>query len=326
MSKSLLFQQRETKPPPIELNEGDQRTAWLWIGALSLVLVAVYFDSFSAIENAWRNPQYSHGYLIPLFAAVLLWMRRQPFTETSPGERWCGVGLIAAGLLLRVVSAHYTTFTTDHISFIPCLMGVFVIVGGLRTLRWAGLPVAFLIFMYPWPDFLVRRILVPLKTVATQVSLYALQTLGVESYLNGSIIELGDGTRMNVVDACSGLRMLTIFLALAAAIAMIMRGRPYWERITVFVSAVPIALIVNALRITVTGLIYAYGGAVLAEETVRWLAETFHDQLAPYFMMPLALLLLYLEYQILKRLIIEEESPQQIRRRLPVAQRQPGKA
>ena len=163
--------------------------------------------------------------------------------------------------------------------------------------------------MYPWPDRLERMILVNLKEhVAMPVSLFVLQTLGVEAYLSGNVIELGDGTKMNVVDACAGLGMLNIFLALAAAFALIVKDRPAWERITLLISAVPIALAANALRITVEGMIYYYGPALLNGETAVWLAKLFHDHLASWFMMAVALGLLYALYGLLCRLFIEEES------------------
>ena len=138
----------------------------------------------------------------------------------------------------------------------------------------------------------------PLQSLATKVSLYVLQTLGVESYSEGNRIML-DQIQMGVVDACSGLRMLTIFSALAAAIAMISTNRPWWERITILFSAIPIALAVNVIRITVTGLMYNFG---VKDEIVQMVL---HDA-AGLIMMPMALGMLYLEYQILAKLVIEE--------------------
>ncbi len=111
--------------------------------------------------------------------------------------------------------------------------------------------------------------------------------------------------QLGVVEACSGLRMLTIFVALAVAITLV-TDRPWWERIVTIVSAVPIALAVNIVRITVTGILHLTAGPELAE-------MVFHD-LAGWFMMPMALGLLYIEFQILSHLVIEEDQtgPMQI--------------
>jgi len=277
---------------------------WTGIVLATGLLVLSFWNSLIQVVGSWDSPQYSHGYLIPLFAAVLLWLRREPFGEVTVQERWWGAGLLALGIAMRLAGAFIVAFTLDRVAFIPCLMGIFVLFGGLRTLRWAGLPIAFLIFMYPLPGFLVDRLLRPLQLVATQCSLFALQTLGVEAYREGNRIVL-DKVQMGVVDACSGLRMLTIFLALAVAISMLMTTRPWWERLIVVVSAVPIALAVNVIRITVTGLLYS----LHVKEKIAQMV--FHDA-AGWVMMPLALGLLYLEYQLLVRLFIDDTAQPEV--------------
>jgi exosortase len=227
-------------------------------------------------------------------------MRREPFSDVTSLERWWGVGLIAVGTLLRIESTRYVTFTFERLTLLVCLLGVFILVGGFRTIRWAGPAIAFLVFMFPLPGIVVDKILRPLQTMATISSVYALQTFGLDVYREGNRIEL-ESQAMNVVDQCSGLRMLTIFIALAVAIALISGHRPRWERIVIVLSSVPIALLVNCIRITMTGLLYSLN--VNEEITNR----IFHD-LAGWIMMPLAIGFLFLEMQILSRLIIEEKS------------------
>ncbi len=321
MSSVLLPHAAKPTPSRPVLEGAQQQAAWILLAVLAAVTLLLYLDSIWMIADSWRDPQYSHGFLVPLFAVGLLWWRHEPLRATTNVERWCGVGLIALSLAVRIHSAYYTRFTPDNTSLIPCLAGVFLLVGGWRALRWAALPLAFLIFMYPWPDTAEALILVNLKKlVAMPVSLFVLQTLGVEAYLQGNVIELGDGTMMNVVDACAGLSMLNLFLALAAGIAILASARPAWERIAIFASAVPIALIVNPLRITVEGLIYYYGGHVMSPDGVAWVAQIFHNQIAPWFMMILALGLLYLVYEVIQRLFVEEDAGGDLRRHLPSAE------
>lgn len=276
-----------------------QTQAWLWIVGMTTVLTVAYWNSLSRLTGEWKQPEYSHGYLIPAFAAVLLWLRREPFAEEVPvSHRWWGVALLFVGFVIRVFGTMSVLFTVDYISFIPCLMGIFVMVGGLRVLRWAGAPIAFLIFMYPLPGFLKDNILRPLQELATQNSVYAMQTLGVEVYRDGNRIHL-EQMDLNVVDACSGLRMLTIFIAMSVAIVMvIVVHRPWWERLIILVSAVPIALAVNVIRITVTGLLYSLN-------VKREIADTFFHGGAGLVMMPMALGFLFFEVWILSKLIIE---------------------
>jgi len=161
--------------------------------------------------------------------------------------------------------------------------------------RWAWAPIAFLIFMYPLPDEATRYLLGPLQAMATMVSTFAIQTLGVDAIREGNQIVVGE-RHLGVVDACSGLRMLTIFIALSVAIVML-GERAWYENLVILASAIPIALAVNAIRITLTGVMYTINPE-LAE-------RIFHDW-AGYFMMPLALGMLYLVQQVLASLFVAE--------------------
>ena len=250
---------------------------------------------------------YSHGYLIPIIAAGLLYYRREAFQPASTIERWWGVGIIAVATLARVIASILVQFSIDRLSLIACLIGVFIFVGGFRTLRWAGPAIAFLVFMFPLPRVLVDNILRPMQTMATISSVYALQTFGVDVYREGNRIVL-EHTPMNVVDQCSGLRMLTIFIAIAVAIVMISNDRPWWQRICILLSSVPIALLVNCIRITITGLLYNLN---LDPEQADVVNHIFHD-FAGLIMMPLALGFLFLEMQILSRLVIDDTSSRQL--------------
>ena len=282
------------------LSHEEEQQRWIQIGVLTLVVVAAYFNTLRNTAIAWESPMYSHGYLIPAFAAFLVYLRREPWGEVQRAEQWWGVGIITAATLMRLVGSYMVQFTIDRLSLIVCLMGVFILVGGLRTIRWAGPAIAFIVFMFPLPRYLVDNVLRPLQTMATMSSVYALQTLGVDVYRDGNRIEL-EHSQMNVVDACSGLRMATIFVALAVAIVLISNHRPWWERTIVLLSSLPIALLVNCIRITLTGYLY---NLKLDEKIVN---QLFHD-FAGIIMMPLALGFLFLEMQILSRLMIEDDS------------------
>jgi exosortase len=276
------------------------KLGWMQIGVLTAAVIYCYWNTLVGTAEAWTSPMYSHGYLIPAFAAFLLYLRREPFGEVTMLERWWGVGIVTAAIVIRVIGSRRVEFTVDRLSLIPCLLGVFVLVGGFRTLRWAGPAIGFLAFMFPLPGFLVDKLLRPMQTMATMSSVFALQVFGLDVYREGNRIELESQT-MSVVDQCSGLRMLTIFVALAVAIAMISTHRPWWERILILVSSVPIALLVNCIRITMTGLLYSLN----VNENIA--NQIFHD-FAGLIMMPIALGLMFLLMQILSHLFIEDKS------------------
>ncbi len=285
----------------------DKRCWAIFIG-ITICFSWSYLNSMEKVAQAWKSPQYSHGWLIPVIAAALLYLKRKKFTEDVPmWQQATGAGLIIVATLVRLYSAQMAIFTIDRVMLIPSVMGLFLLIGGLNAFKWSFFPTIFLAFMYPFPTAAERMLLNPLQSLATRISHYSLETLGIECYREGNRIVL-DGVEMGVVDACSGLRMLTIFMALAFAIAIVATNRPLWERVVLFFpSSILIALAVNSIRITLTGLAYHFIGN--EGEMVRIITTFFHN-FAGLIMMPMAMGFLYLEYKILSQLIIEDEPEQ----------------
>lgn len=269
----------------------------LVLGMLVGLLGWSYWPGLLVAAGTWTSPQYSHGWLVPLFAAGMLAWRWQAVASVTTLEQVSGLAILAASLAVRLVAAWYRIVTIDMYTLVPALVGVVLLIGGLPMLRWAGPPVAFLIFMYPLPDEATRYLLGPLQTVATIASTYLLQTLGFEAFREGNQIVLGE-SRLGVVDACSGLRMLTIFVALTVGWVLVDRTA-WWERLAIVASAVPIALAVNVVRITATGMMVTVNED-LAE-------RVFHDW-AGYVMMPVAVGLLVAVRWLVAAAVVEEQA------------------
>lgn len=258
------------------------------------VVVWAYWTTFVATVERWvSDPQYSHGFLVPLFAAYLLWSRRERLAEGEITPRWWGVVIVLAGAGLRLAGHVFYQPWLDAGSLLVVLAGLAVTAGGRRMLSWAAPAILFLAFMLPLPHRFQTMLGGTLQSVATTASTYALQTLGVPAVAEGNVILLSEA-RLGVVEACSGLTMLVTFFALATGVAMLVR-RSRVEKAVIFLSAVPIAVMANVVRITATGL--------LAEANRSDLARvTFHD-LAGWFMMPLALAALLGELYFLGRVV-----------------------
>jgi exosortase len=289
---------------PISWTDPSQRTSLLILGGLVLLLVVAYFDMFLLTSAYWRDGLYSHGWLVPLGALALLWMRFQPFEEVPTIERWIGLGLVVVGLLARLYAAEYGMHPVDRLSFMPAIFGVFMLVGGMRVIEWAWPALAILVFMFPWPSVLERAILGNLQKIASMCSTFVLQTMGISAFREGNLISIpGMEQPLNIAEACAGLRMATIFGAMAVLMIFLVE-RPWWDKFVIVLSAIPIALAVNIIRITVTGLLYMWIGT--DSEFARKLG---HDW-AGYFMMPLALGFLWLELQILERVTVPVDSVQ----------------
>ncbi|MDA7950684.1 MAG: exosortase/archaeosortase family protein [Pirellulaceae bacterium] len=292
--------QQNSSRPRTQVSEIEERNNWLILGGMVLGLILLFLQTLGEIAQSWEEPQYSHGYLIPVLSGILLWFRREPFLAVFTWERWLGAAILFGSFIAWYLGTYLTNFTLERLAFIPTLLGCMVMVGGVRSLLWSAPPILFLVFMIPWPDFLVQMVLNNLQSLATTASYFFMQVLGIDCFREGHIILL-DNIKMNVEEQCSGLRMLTVFVALSVAMAMFTRERPLWEKVTLVASSLPIALFVNTLRITTIGVFYNAGFEP------EWVNSVLHDQ-AGLFMMPIALGLMYIEIQILARIFIEESA------------------
>jgi exosortase len=282
----------------VPLDAASEQRAWMIFGGLLLLLVAAYWDMLTFTSTFWAMDMYSHGYIVPLFAAYLFWIRKKPLMQAEAAERWAGVGLAAVCLAVRTWASYYDYNNPDRWSFLGCLLGICLIVGGVKMLRWAGPALLFLFFMYPFPNVLERTLLMKLQMVASIISTWVLQVLGVSAARYGNTISIDTLKEpLEVAEACSGLRMLTIFGAMCFAMIMIIE-RPWWDKLVIFLSIVPIALASNIIRIVTTALLsMAFG-----QET-PWVSALVHDW-AGLAMMPIGLGLLVIELAILSRITI----------------------
>lgn len=266
-------------------------------GALALAgaLAWAYLPVLAVMLDRWTyDPRYAHGYLVPLFSAVLLWLRRDRIRDAELRTSWLGLPLIGAGAGLKVAAGYAYNDWLDAFSLIVAIAGGFLLLGGPRALRWAWPAVAFLMFMVPLPFRLEMALGWPLQRLATIASTFALQTLGFPAIGEGNVIRMTEST-LGVAEACSGLSMMLLFFALSTGVAILI-DRPWFDKLVIVASAVPIALIVNVVRITVTGML----SETMGEEISSFV---YHD-LAGFLMIPLALALLGVELWFLSHAFV----------------------
>lgn len=265
-------------------------------------LVWAFWPTFADLAAVWQhNPQYTHGWLVPIFAAGLLWMRRDRLNLAACSPNWLlGVPLLALGISLRLIGAYYFYIWLDPLSIIPTVAGLVCILGGWAAMRWAWPAVLFLAFMVPLPYRLATAMSGPLQELATIVSTFLMQTIGLPALSEGNVIHLNEES-IGVVEACSGLSMLMVFFALSTLVAVLSTKRPLLERLILVASAVPIALTSNILRITATG--------VLHETTENVAAKAFFHDAAGWLMMPVGLAFLWVELKVLALLFPKRAVP-----------------
>jgi exosortase len=266
--------------------------------ALAAVLFWSYWPILQAMGERWTtDPQYSHGFIVPAFAGYLLWHRRRLLPGLAVGASGWGLVLIGIGVACHFASAYFYFDALGALSLLPVSAGIALCYGGIPVLRWSWPSIAFLVFMLPLPFRVEVALSHPLQRVATYLSTYALQTLGFAAVSEGNIIIL-DNVRIGVVEACNGLGMLVTFFAMTTATVLIVR-RSWIETALILVSAIPIALLANVLRITATGILHAEVGGEIGD-------IVFHD-LAGWLMMPVALCLLWVEIRLLAVLLVDPE-------------------
>jgi len=271
------------------------------LAGLGAVLLWAYWPTLGAMGEKWSlDPQYSHGFLVPIFAIVLLWLRRARIKEAALTPAPAGLALICLGVGLHLAGGRYYYDWVDMISFLPVLAGLCLCFGGRPTLSWAWPSIAFLVFMLPLPHRIETALSQPLRRFATHASTYTLQTLGFAAVADGNTILLDDVKPLSIDEACSGLGMLVTFFAVATAVAIVVRRRML-DRIILVLSAVPIAVIANVIRIALTGILHVViGGAA---------ADVFFHGGAGLLMMPLAVGLLWIEMWMLSHLLVEPPMP-----------------
>jgi exosortase len=264
------------------------------------LLLWSYWTTLAELAQLWsHDPQYSHGYLVPAFAVYLLWQRRHKLNDVSLAWDGWGLLLLALGTLLRMTGTFFFLPLLDSASLLLCLAGLCVLFAGRRSLNWSWPALGFLLFMLPLPYRIQTALAQPLQNIATWSSTYLLQTIGFPTLAEGNIIHLNE-TRIGVIEACNGLSMLITFFALSAAVAILIRG--HWvHRALIVLSAVPIALAANIARIVTTAILHETVGSGVAN-------FVFHD-VAGWFMMPLALSMMGLEWWLLRHLLVELPRP-----------------
>jgi len=270
--------------------------AW---GVLLLGFLWTYWETLVHIVHVWYvTPDYGHGFFVPIFAGFLLWQRQGMVDPWPTRGTWWGMPFFIVFALIRWLNLFFN-YERDIDSLLPFLLGLTLVLGGWRALRWAWPSIVFLIFMVPLPDVLAAALGGKLQRVATIMSVYALQTFGIPAIALGeasNVIQLSDvNNKLEVARACSGLRMMTLFFAVCVGASFLLR-LPIWKKILLIVSAVPIAIISNVVRIVLTGMLTEWVNADIG--------NFIHDR-AGWMMMPLAMLMIWGEMSLLSSLLIE---------------------
>jgi exosortase len=275
----------------------------IWALALTTLLLAIaYAPNFSDLYSTWdADPNYSHGKLVIPIALFILWRRlsetRADRRTTAEPTRSLGWILLIAVLAIRAIAYEQNSQWVETATLLPAIICITWTFGGWPLLSRVWPAIAFLLFLFPLPGAVNGLMAIPLQSLAAVGSCFVLQLLGFWAIREGNVISLGTprgSVPLDIALACNGLRMLMTMTATIVA-TIILIPMPTWKRVTLLFSTIPIALLSNILRIVATGWSYY----ALTDPAQKMRA---HDW-SGFLMMPLALVLVALELQLLSWLV-----------------------
>lgn len=234
------------------------------MSAFAVLLVLAFLTGLGELVRVWETQEeYSFGYMIPLVTLYLLWRRRAEIAATRFSGSWGGTALVAFGLLALGIGQVATLGTVVQYAFLCCLFGLVVAYTGWRGVASMAMPLAILAFMVPVPNYFLREISQALQLWSSQLGVMFIRAFGISVFLEGNVIDLG-GLRLQVVEACNGLRYLLPLMSIGFIAAYLFRAA-LWKRAFVFLSTIPITLLMNSARIGIIGVLSEYFGKSMAE-------------------------------------------------------------
>jgi exosortase D (VPLPA-CTERM-specific) len=226
---------------------------WLFLLAVLLAVFA-FRDSLLELVHRWgTQEEYSHGYFIPVIAGWLAWSRRRALVASIGAPSWTGPVVILLAAMLHIVGELSALYFFSQIAFILTLMGLTLGFGGISLFRVAFIPIVFLAFAIPAPYFIDSTLSWRLQIISSELGVQFIRAAQIPVFLEGNVIDLGQ-YKLQVVEACSGLRYLYPLLSLGFLAAYLFQA-PLWKRAIVFFSTIPITIVMNSFRIGMVGII-----------------------------------------------------------------------
>lgn len=286
--------------PPIVRSRSARLQLWIPAALLPAALLWSYWPTIYALFKDWQSDDnYSVGQLVPIAALYLLWQERSALSQYRAAPSFFGgVGLLIFAQVVRLFGLAFLFESAERYSIVLSIAGIVLLAAGWRIFHHVRWILLFLFLMVPLPGKIHNLISGPLQSLATGAAVFTLELIGFEVTRQGHVMVLNDSVPIAVAEACSGLRMLTAFVVVAATLAYVV-NRPPWQKITLICSSVPVALLCNLLRLVVTAVLFVVASSEVGE-------RFFHD-FAGITMMPIAVLLLAAELWLMSRLVIDDD-------------------
>ncbi|HMY37778.1 MAG TPA: VPLPA-CTERM-specific exosortase XrtD [Marinagarivorans sp.] len=239
-------------------------TLWLSFATAFTALAWVFA---TGLENLWFNwhhkEEYSHGILLPFISLFLIWQKKHDIAAEPFVGSWAGLGLFVLGTLGCFAGAMSTLFPVMQYSLLISLGGLTLAITGWRAFRFFIVPLLILLLSVPLPNFIYKNLSFELQLLSSSIGVHFIRLFNIPVYLEGNVIDLGT-MKLQVVEACSGLRYLFPLMTLGFIAAHFFKV-PLWKKILVFLSTIPITVLMNSLRIGIIGVTVEWWGQAMAE-------------------------------------------------------------
>lgn len=265
-----------------------------WLGAVwfSLLLLICYGPTLQRLVHQWSNDEdVGHGFFVPVIAGYIVWLKRDQLLGYKPSSNAWGLVLVIWGALQLQVATLGAELFLARTAFLISLVGVILYLGGTRAVKILAFPLILLLFMIPIPQVIYNRITFPLQLFASRVAETTLGLLNIPVLRDGNVLELAS-QKLSVAEACSGIRSLLSLTFLSLVYAYFFDSK-VWMRWVLFFATIPIAILANASRVTLTGLVSEYNTE---------LAHGFFHSAEGWVIFMVALVILVIFHQLVNRI------------------------
>jgi len=295
----LVAKEVDLQLPPVH-RAGAIRPDWFPYAVIALMVGVLYYRVAIKLVHDWYTlPDYSHGFLVPFFAAFLIWDKRKVLSETPIKQSWSGIALILFSIVVLILGVYGVELFTARISFVMLLAGLIWTFFGRAMLRALQFPLLVLILAIPFPAIVFNQITFPLQLLASRIASDILPLLGVPTLHEGNIIKL-PVMDLEVAEACSGIRSLMSLFTLAVFYGYFLE-RTTKRRVILALASIPIAVAANVFRIVGTGLCVQYWDPDKA--------LGFFHEFSGWVMFVISLACLYLVHRAMRLISPPKENP-----------------
>jgi exosortase len=270
------MQKAQTQTAPVDSSIATLPRSAAWRSSvLAACLLILYAHVFAdLIHQWWTEPDYSHGFLVPLFSAYILWKRRDALRQVPSKPSWMGMLVLCASLCVLFIGSLGAELFLQRISLLGVILGLVIWLHGVRMVRAAAFPLALLLLMIPLPGVVYYQIVVPLQTLASQLATWVLHVVNLFPVQREGNVLVLPSTSLEVAEACSGIRSVFSLLTITAIYAYLAEKNNLTRWILCLL-AFPIAVAGNAGRVVFAAISAEMAGASAVEGWSHFLSGLF---------------------------------------------------